>query len=197
MATKTQTLDIESLKEKTIRQLHSIAKKEGLNEYTDLSAEDLIVRITENQTMKNSTQEVSMEEVKQEKVEKPKKFQLLDKGNRNKIIQSNNNVENKVENISPSIYKKTETPNPTFTQEGEGSQEKKKRKRLKIKAVPIIETNPNTAISIELEVSPTNKQEKQINIISPYIEEKNQLPIENKTEEKVSPIPHIKGRTTK
>jgi len=192
MATKTQTLDIESLKEKTIRQLHSIAKKEGLNEYTDLSAEDLIVRITENQTMKNSTQEVSMEEVKQEKVEKPKKFQLLDKGNRNKIIQSNNNVENKVENISPSIYKKTETPNPTFTQEGEGSQEKKKRKRLKIKAVPIIETNPNTAISIELEVSPTNKQEKQINIISPYIEEKNQLPIENKTEEKVSPIPHIK-----
>ncbi|MDD3280579.1 MAG: transcription termination factor Rho [Bacteroidales bacterium] len=195
MATKTQTLDIESLKEKTIRQLHSIAKKEGLNDYKDLSVEELIVRITENQTMKNNTQKESIEEVKQEKViTNPKKLQLFNKEKKKKRTQSNTEKkeDTQAENTLPSTDKNIEPTDTVSMQEVDGKQEKKKRKRLKIKAVPIIETNPNTAISIELATSPTNKQEKQINIFAPYAEEKTNVSNVNKQEEKASIAPETK-----
>lgn len=80
MATKTKTLDLEGLKEKTINQLYRIAKKEHIPDYDNLTKANLIELILEKQNMNtkiesNTTdkKETSKSKTKQISEDKSKK----------------------------------------------------------------------------------------------------------------------------
>lgn len=160
MVNKTKTLDLEGLKEKTINQLYSIAKKEHIPDYENLTKTNLIELILEKQNMNtkiesNTTdkKETSKSKTKQTSQEKSKKKKSPQK-------------EDKQTDVIETISKENTKP-LTMEEKEEPKTEKKKRKRLKINPVTIIDVNENASISIEAEKvlhtfeKPTEKQKEE------------------------------------
>jgi len=160
MATKTKTLDLEGLKEKTINQLYSIAKKEHIPDYDNLTKANLIELILEKQNM-NTKIESNTTDKKETSKSKTKQISE-DKSKKKKSTQKEDEQTDVIEAIS-----KENTKPLTMEEKEEPKTEKKKRKRLKINPVTIIDVNENASISIEAEKvlhtfeKPTEKQKEE------------------------------------
>jgi len=160
MATKTKTLDLEGLKEKTINQLYSIAKKEHIPDYENLTKTNLIELILEKQNM-NTKIESNTTDKKETSKSKTKQISE-DKSKKKKSTQKEDEQTDVIEAIS-----KENTKPLTMEEKEEPKTEKKKRKRLKINPVTIIDVNENASISIEAEKvlhtfeKPTEKQKEE------------------------------------
>ena len=160
MATKTKTLDLEGLKEKTINQLYSIAKKEHIPDYDNLTKANLIELILEKQNM-NTKIESNTTDKKETSKSKTKQISE-DKSKKKKSPQKEDKQADVIETIS-----KENTKPLTMEEKDEPKTEKKKRKRLKINPVTIIDVNENASISIEAEKvlntfeKPTEKQKEE------------------------------------
>ncbi len=160
MATKTKTLDLEGLKEKTINQLYRIAKKEHIPDYDNLTKANLIELILEKQNM-NTKIESNTTDKKETSKSKTKQISE-DKSKKKKSTQKEDEQTDVIEAIS-----KENTKPLTMEEKEEPKTEKKKRKRLKINPVTIIDVNENASISIEAEKvlhtfeKPTEKQKEE------------------------------------
>ncbi|HOS17198.1 MAG TPA: transcription termination factor Rho, partial [Bacteroidales bacterium] len=160
MATKTKTLDLEGLKEKTINQLYRIAKKEHIPDYDNLTKANLIELILEKQNM-NTKIESNTTDKKETSKSKTKQISE-DKSKKKKSPQKEDKQADVIETIS-----KENTKPLTMEEKDEPKTEKKKRKRLKINPVTIIDVNENASISIEAEKvlntfeKPTEKQKEE------------------------------------
>lgn len=177
MVNKIKILDLEALNEKTINQLYSIAKKEHIPDYDNLTKTNLIELILEKRHMNTKIESDTTD--KKETSKSKTKASSENKSKKKKSTKKEDEQSDVIETIS----KKEDTKPLTMEEKEEPKTEKKKRKRLKINPVTIIDVNENASISIEAEKiiqtfeEPSEKQKKETIVIS---EEKTSQTLDNK-----------------
>lgn len=153
MVNKSKILDLEGLKEKTITQLRTIAKKQDIPDYEQFKKSDLIEQILKSQHMKIESETKAPEKKTTRKSKKTSEKEIQ--------TQASSILENDHANVSDKTLE-AETSASTPEEEKEDVKpEKKKRKRLKINPLTIVDEE-NASISIEAEKLAKSLEEAEV-----------------------------------
>jgi transcription termination factor Rho len=153
MVNKSKILDLEGLKEKTITQLRTIAKKQDIPDYEQFKKSDLIEQILKSQHMKIESETKAPEKKTTRKSKKTSEKEIQ--------TQASSILENDHANVSDKTLEAETSASTPEEEKEEVKPEKKKRKRLKINPLTIVDEE-NASISIEAEKLAKSLEEAEV-----------------------------------